>query len=205
MLNVIHRSLAGLILVFVLIHIANHLTGIVSVDEHMKFMALARKFYRHAYVEPMLLMALAFQMTIGLYFVYRSWGVRRGFFQRAQALSGCYLVFFLVVHIGATLNARETLNLDTNFYFAAAGMHVGNLAYYFVPYYFLAVVAVFVHMASAIHWSLSGKYRVGTANAVGFLIILMGVVTALLIIASLSGLITEVRIPAEYQAMFGDG
>ncbi len=50
----------------------------------------------------------------------------------------------------------------TNFYYAAAGMHVAPFQYYFVPYYFLAVAAIFGHIACAMHWLLRdklGKHR----------------------------------------------
>lgn len=203
MLNTIHRSLASLILLFVAIHICNHLVGIAGVEAHIEFMELARKFYRNPYVEPVLLAALFVQVFLGLYFVYRSWGQRTGFFQRAQAISGVYLVFFLFAHVGATLNAREFLGLDTNFYFAAAGMHIANLSYYFIPYYFFAVVAIFVHVASALHWVLSEKFNVLTANNTGIGIIAVGVIVSLLIVASLAGLFYDIAIPSEYGVMFG--
>jgi len=202
MLNTIHRSLAGLILLFVIVHLCNHLVGLAGIDAHIHFMEQARKFYRNPFVEPVLLSALAVQVSLGLYFVYRSWGKRYGFFQRAQAISGCYIAFFLFAHISATLNAREALALDTNFYFATAGIHAANLAYFFVPYYFLAVVAIFVHVASASHWALKSS-GLSVANRAATLIVMVGIVISLLITASLIGAFYEIAIPSEYGVMFG--
>ena len=124
MLNTIHRFFSGVILVFVVVHLSNHLVAIFGVQAHIDFMEAARSVYRNVFVEILLLVSLVIQLSIGLFFVYRSWNKRTGFFQRIQAVSGCYLVFFLIAHVGAVLNGRSQLNLDTNFYFAVAGIHI---------------------------------------------------------------------------------
>lgn len=203
MLNTIHRTLAGVILLFIGVHLANHVIGLIGVSEHIRFMESVRPYYRNPFIEPVLLVALLAQVCLGIYFVYRSRGKRVGFFERAQAFSGCYLAFFLLAHVSATMNARQSLNLDTNIYFAAAGIHTGNLAYYFIPYYFFAVAAVFVHVASAVHWQISKNIDVAIANKTGYLIILLGVILSLLIVLSLSGAFYDISIPTEYSAMFG--
>lgn len=202
MLHKLHRSLAVIILLFVAIHLCNHLAGLAGIDAHIAFMELARKFYRNQFVEPVLVLALAVQVCLGLYFVYRSWGKRKGLFQRVQAISGCYLAFFLLVHVSATFNARETHGLDTNFYFATAGIHAADLSDFFVPYYFLAVAAIFVHVASACHRVVLNSSGTATADRVGATIMLIGMLTAALIVASLTGAFYDIAVPSEYGAMY---
>ncbi|MGQ9425098.1 hypothetical protein ACXYTJ_06865 [Gilvimarinus sp. F26214L] len=201
MANLIHRGLAVAILLFVVAHIFNHLVGLAGVEAHSEFMDSARAVYRNPVVEPVLLIAVFCQVLLGLYFVYRSWGDRAGFFQKAQVASGCYLALFLLARVGATLSARNVFDLDTNFFFAAAGMHTGAWAYFFVPYYFL-VVSIFVHVAAAVHWALTRESDSVAANRTGYVIMGMGAVVAITIVATLGGLFYEVVIPPEYGVMF---
>jgi len=165
-------------------------------------MEAARSVYRNIFVEILLLVALVVQLSIGLFFVYRSWNKRAGFFQRVQAISGCYLVFFLIAHVGAVLNGRAELDLDTNFYFAVAGIHIGNLAYYFIPYYFLAVAAIFVHVACAANWMLQSRGAT-VANNLSIFIMIVGIGIAAFITLLLAGVFYPIEVPAEYGRMFG--
>lgn len=89
-----------------LVHLCNHLVAIFGVQEYIDFMEAARSICRNVFVEILLLVSLVVQLSIGLFFVYRSWNKHAGFFQRVQAISGCYLVFFLIAHVGAVLNGR---------------------------------------------------------------------------------------------------
>lgn len=129
-------------------------------------------------------------------------GQRHGFFDRVQAFSGGYLAYFLAVHVGAVLFGRTVLNLDTNFYYAAVGMHVSPFQYYFVPYYFLAVVAIFGHIACAIHWLTRDNLNQATRSYVGYTVLVMGVVTATLIVAAFAGVFYDIDVPQKYQATY---
>lgn len=202
MLHKAHRSIAVFLCAFIVVHLVNHLVAISGVTAHMEFMESARRIYRHPLLEPILLTALGMQIVIGLMFVYRTWGQRVGFFPKIQALSGCYLAFFLIAHVGATLNARITLGLDTNIYFAAAGIHAANLSWFFVPYYFLAVLAVFGHVASATHWFLSRQRTSALATQISGAVILLGVLLASLITLVLSGAFYDFEIPESYGTIF---
>ncbi len=119
MLHKLHRVSALIIGTFVLFHLANHLTAFWGVARHIEFMELLRRFYRYPLVEIVLLACVGFQIVSGVFFIKSRWGKRNGFFEKVQALSGAYLVFFLLVHVGAVLAGRAVFNLDTNFYFAA--------------------------------------------------------------------------------------
>ena len=152
----------------------------------------------------MLLACVAFQIGSGVYFIKNRWRQRRGFFERVQALSGGYLAYFLLIHVGAVLFGRAVLKLDTNFYYAAAGMHIPPFPfhYYFLPYYFLAVIAIFVHVACAIHWLTREKLAEPSRNYLGCAVLTAGIATAALIVAAFAGVFYDIQIPQEYRATY---
>ena len=201
-LNTVHRFLAAPILIFVALHLLNHIVSIIGVDSHIAYMDAFRILYRNPYVEIALFLSLFSQICIGLYFVFRSRRKRRGFFQQAQAFSGLYIVFFVLAHVIAVLLGRYKLGLDTNFYFAAAGMHAGQIKLFFVPYYFLSVVAVFTHVACFLHARMSQSNTIGMVNKLAILLITLGVLTGALIVASLGGVFYDFNVPNEYLDMF---
>ena len=201
-LNAFHRLFAVPILLFIVLHLVNHLFAMVSLELHIAVMEKLRVLYRNPIVEFLLIVSLLFQLSLGLYFTYKLRGQRRGFFEKAQVWSGLYLCVFIIVHVSATFNARYNLGLDTNFYFASAGMHLVDLSLFFVPYYLLAISAVFTHIACAVRWQLSQNYTINKANTVGGLIIGLGVMVGLLVVLSLNGAFYSVNIPADYKVMF---
>ena len=121
-LRIIHKYSALVIVAFAFLHITNHLMSLINIQSHIVFMDIARKIYRQPIVEGLLLLCVVFQATSGLWLLIRGWRQRRGFVAWLQAISGSYLACFLLVHVGAVLYGRAILQLDTNFYFAAAGL-----------------------------------------------------------------------------------
>ncbi|MFN8836795.1 MAG: hypothetical protein ACK50Z_16385, partial [Betaproteobacteria bacterium] len=168
---------------------------------HIAFMEVARSVYRFPLVEFALLSCVAFQIVSGLTFVVRGWKQRHGLIPWLQAISGAYLSFFLVVHVGAVLFGRAALNLDTNFYFAAAGFHVAPFQFFFAPYYFLAVVALFTHLGCAAYWQAQDRPRIARVLVVA-VPSAVGAVASLLIVLSLAGALFPLQVPAEYKATY---
>ena len=201
-LRILHRTSAMVILVFVCLHLANHLVSLQGVAAHIAFMKVARAVYREPVVETLLLVCVAFQVFSGLRLALRDWRQRSGLMPWLQALSGIYLVVFLSVHVGAVMFGRAVLNLDTNFYFSAAGFHVPFFPMLFAPYYFLGVFALFTHLGCAAYWYAPPTRRMARALAVG-LPMVVGAVLALLLVLSLAGMIQPVNVPAEYKAAYG--
>lgn len=201
-LRTLHRSSATLIALFAFAHIANHLAGLAGVATHLAFMESTRLVYRNPVVEIVLLLCVAFQVGSGLTLALRGWRLRRGFVPWLQALSGVYLSFFLLVHVSAILSGRVLLNLDTNFYFAAAGFHVPPYPFFFVPYYFLAVVALFGHLGCAAYWQV--QHRPGLTRVLVIAIpTAVAAVVALLIVLLLAGKLQPFEVPAKYKATYG--
>jgi hypothetical protein len=188
----LHRTAGAVPAVFVTVHVANHLAALAGVDAHVHFMERARLVYRQPVVEAVLLLCAALQAASGVSMLWTGRHRRRTLIAWLQAGSGAYIALFLAIHVGAVLAARIVGGLDTNFYFAAAGLHVWPFVLFFAPYYFLAVAALFAHVGCALR-----RGRVVVAWMSG-----AGVVVAVLIVATLMGKVLPVAIPARYLATF---
>lgn len=201
-LRKLHRFSALLLVAYALVHITNHLVGLAGVEAHIAFMQSFRSVYRIPVIEVALIGAVALQIYSGLTFVVRGGKQRQGSIPWLQAGSGAYLAFFFLNHIGAVLFGRFSLNLDTNFHFAAAGFYAPPFQFFFAPYYFLAVLALFTHLGCALYWHLQAKPQVARVLAV-VLPAAVGFVVSLLIVLSLAGVFYPVQVPPEYKATFG--
>jgi hypothetical protein len=201
LLRAVHRSSAMFIAAFALAHLANHLVALSSIGAHIAVMETLRMVYRHGLVEAVLLTCVTIQVLSGAWLVLRRWNQRKGKMAWLQAGSGAYLAFFLMVHVSAVLFGRSVLGLDTNFYFAAAGFHVPPYQYFFAPYYFLAVLALFTHLGCVAYWRVGPRPRAARMLALA-LPMAAGSVIALLIVLSLAGLLRPLDVPAKYKATY---
>ena len=172
-LRVLHLASGGLIAAFLLVHLANHLAMFAGQAAHIAVMEHVRPLYRNGVVEPLLMVALIFQIGTGLTMIWRTRTTRAGWLAWLQAGSGVVLALFLVNHVVSVWAGRLTLGLDTNYHFAAAGFHAG-LSAFFAPYYLAGVAALFVHLACALAWRMRSRTIPallaigGIALAIGF-------------------------------------
>lgn len=201
-LRYLHRAGAAVIGVYAAFHIANHLAGLNGAAAHIATMDLLRHVYRHPVVETLLLAAFGMQIATGLYFVVSGWNRRRGAIAWLQAVSGAYLAFFVSVHVAAVLMGRTLFDLDTNFYFAAAGLHVSPFNWFFVPYYFLSIAALFTHLGCAAwrRWAHTAPRR--AAMVLGTMVS-AGIACSAAVTAVLLGWVHAFDIPPEYLATYG--
>ena len=145
-----HGASASVIVLFALPHLANHLAGLIGGDTHVAVMAALRHVYRHPAVEPVLLAAVAFQVGSGAWLLRRALARCAGWPATLQVASGSYLVFFLLSHASAALRARARGG-DPNWYWLAGGELLHDpWSVRLVPYYFLAVIALGVHVGCAL-------------------------------------------------------
>lgn len=200
-LRFVHRISAFIIGTFACLHIANHLTSLSSISLHLEFMTEARKYYRQPFAEALLTICVVFQIASGLWLVFREGTRRRGLIPWLQAISGAYLAMFLLVHVGAIFVGRTVLDLDTNFYFAAAGFHVEPFQYLFAPYYFFAVLAFCTHVGCALYWKFQSSSRT-LKTIVVVLPMFAGGIISLLIVLSLAGIFHPIDLPAPYRAVY---
>ncbi|MFA3792088.1 hypothetical protein AB6T38_13295 [Aliiglaciecola sp. SL4] len=202
MLHKFHRLSALLISSFILFHLINHLYILGGVQQHIEFMDTFRLAYRNVIAESILLLCVMFQVCSGLYFVWQRRGQRSGFLEKAQAISGLYLAYFFINHVGAVLYGRIGAELDTNIYYGIAGFHTDPFQFYFIPYYFFAVVALFVHLASAFNWLSRNSIQQPLRTKLAYVIILIGVSISTTLILGFCGVFNEISIPPEYSATY---
>ena len=136
----IHYISGLTITIFVGLHIFNHCLIILGADKHIEIMTTLRHFYRNIFVETILLLAVATQIYSGLTLFRTKRKTAHTLFKKLQIWSGIYLAIFFVIHVSAVLAGRLVLNLDTNLYFGVAGLNSFPFNFFFIPYYFLAVV-----------------------------------------------------------------
>lgn len=197
----LHRLSAMVLATYLVLHLINHIVGLAGQEQHVSFMATVRPFYRNPVVEPVLLGLLLFQTGSGVTMVIRGWRTRRSLVAWLQAVSGLYLGAFILNHVLSVLAGRRLFGLDTDFRFAAAGMHVPPLQWFFVPYYWLGVAALFTHVGCAIYWSMLERNARMARLAVGSLAT-VGVIVGGAIVAALAGVLYPVTIPPEYLATY---
>lgn len=187
----LHLASGALIGTFLLLHIGNHLAMFADQGAHIALMEALRPIYRNPVVETLLMLALAFQIGSGLTMIWRSHAERHGWLAWLQAGSGLVLVLFILNHVAAVWAGRLMMGLDTNYHFAAAGFHAG-LAWFFVPYYFMGVAALFIHGGCALAWRLRSK-------AVPLIVMALGIVLAAGFVTAMA---TDPAIPRPYLESF---
>lgn len=194
----LHRYSGALLGLFLAVHLVNHLLLLRGPAAHLAAMEALRAVYRWPPVEALLLACVLVQIVTGFMRLRRRSGAQVPAVAKPARLAGLYLLYFLAAHTLAVLGARGLLQLDSNLYFAAAGLHVWPYSLYFTPYYVLAVAAVFVHLGSALAPRLgmrslaARKAAIGVAGAAG-------VAIGAVIVSAMAG--AAVQVPAEYTAV----
>ena len=149
-----------------------------------------RRVYRHPVVETLLLLVVLFQIVTGIRLIYKRHA--HALAEKIQVYSGLYLSFLLIAHVGAVLSARHIEHLDTNFYFAAAGLNYYPATFIFIPYYFLAVSSISLHV-SAIHYLKTRSKGMAVSIAV------IGVATSFIIVLAFTDNFRWFDMPQPYE------
>lgn len=130
---------------------------------------------------------MGFQIVTGLRLL-RGAAVRRGsWFDTLQTAPGAYLGLFFLSHLTAVLRARLLRHVDTNWVWLTADSMLRNQwSARLAPYYFLAVVALGVHLGAGVRVVLIGHgYSTRTAGWVFFMLATSAVVASVLILTAL--------------------
>lgn len=189
------------IAVFVCFHLVNHLFSLAGIDEHIKVMQQFRKVYRHPLAEIILLTAVFIQVVSGVQQFRQQIKLATGFYERLQCWSGLYLAFFFLIHLSAVMVGRWLLELDTNFYFGAAGLNRFPFNLFFIPYYSLAILSFFAHIASIHYRKMKEKNKKATLQA--RLIIFLSSIMLFLLMYGLTHKFQGIDIPVEYGILIG--
>jgi len=195
---------SGLMLtLFVGMHLVNHAYSVLGIAYHLEMMDLLRRIYRNVIVESVLLIAVFFQIFSGIKLFREKRKLTLNFYGKLQIVSGLYLAFFLLAHVSAVFGGRFILGLDTNFYFGVAGLNTFPFYLFFVPYYGIAILSFFGHMA-AIH-----SYKM-KKSIFGFLphqqangILTFGIFITIFIFYGLTDRFNGVEIPEEFNILIG--
>lgn len=144
--RLVHRTSGVILGLFLLAHMAYIAAAMAGMQGHRLLLDALRSVYRFPPAEALLLACVLVLVTTGLRMVWRGWIKGQEQARRVQYMSGAYLAFFLLLHVGAVLVARGMLSIDTDIGFATAGLYRLPDALFFAPYYLL-VVSIGVHLA----------------------------------------------------------
>ena len=200
----IHYFSATILTIFIAFHLFNHLMSIFGPEWHIEWMNKFRLVYRNPLVESMLLIAVIIQIITGLKLFRNKSNMQIPFVDKIQICSGLYLAFFLVIHVSAVMVGRFILKLDTNYYFGVAGLNSFPANLFFIPYYSLAMLSFFVHIA-AIHCKKMRSTILGLSPKVqAMFIFLLGCIFILTTFYGLTNQFRGVEIPEAYRVLTGE-
>lgn len=153
-----HAISGAALLLFASAHLVNHLAGLFGAQAHTAVMHALRAVYRAPLVEPVLFAALGFQVISGAALLAGRLRRRPDRFDSLQTVTGAYLLIFLASHVSAVLRARLLRGVDTDWAWLAGGELLTDAwSARLVPYYFLAVIALAVHVACGLRIALLGR------------------------------------------------
>jgi hypothetical protein len=165
-------------------------------DTYQTFMSSIRVIYRNLVVESCLIAAVGLQIFSGIKLAKGK--KRMKTYDKLHVYSGLYLSFFLTAHVFAIMAGRIYLGLDTNLYFGAATFNLPYVPWFFIPYYLLAILSFFTHVACIHRTKMLMRNPDKNYDMHAKIIILAGLLTAIVIISGMTG----VKIPAEYSAPY---
>ncbi|MEY9624956.1 hypothetical protein [Bradyrhizobium ottawaense] len=86
--RIVHGITAGVLCLYVAFHLANHLFGLIGPDAHAAVMKIGRVVYRSGVGEPLLVVAMLFQIGTGLFLAWHWSAAPQGFHRTFQVASG---------------------------------------------------------------------------------------------------------------------
>ncbi|MEJ5961821.1 hypothetical protein [Pedobacter immunditicola] len=196
--------ISGLIIsIFVGLHLFNHSLSIYGANRHIEMMDTLRIFYRNIFLETLLLIAVLVQIVSGLKLFLTNRKIARLSIEKLHIWTGLYLAIFFVIHVGAVFGGRLILHLDTNFYFGVAGLNSFPLNLFFIPYYGLAIISFFGHIAAIHHKKM--KLTIFGLTPVGqsLLILIFGILFTIFVFYGLTNQFKGVEIPKAYEVLIG--
>jgi hypothetical protein len=198
-----HYTTGLIIIAFVSFHLLNHMWSICGAESHIAFMHTFRLFYRNPICETVLLLAVLVQIISGLKLLNSKRKTAVSFFDKLQIWTGFYLAIFFGIHLSAVLGGRYLLHLDTNFYFGVAGLNTFPFNLFFIPYYGLAIICFFGHLAAVHNKKMRSSVLGINPQKQAYVIIAIGVLLTLFIFFGLTNHFHGVIIPEEYKVLVG--
>jgi hypothetical protein len=202
-IRILHALSGQLVAVFVGLHLLNHVYSILGVAAHLALMDTLRHFYRNIFLEALLLLAVLIQIISGLRLFGSERRTATSLFEKIHVWTGLYLAIFFVMHLGAVLGGRLLLHLDTNFYFGAAGLNTYPFSLFFIPYYGLAILSFFGHIAAIHHKKMEQTVFGITPAGQSKAILIIGMCLTVVIFYGLTNRFNGIILPQEYKVLVG--
>ncbi len=184
----VHIASALVLMSFAVAHVANHAVALWSFAASDAAMKAMRRIYRVRPVEVLLLAAVLTQVATGARLVAGSRMLQRSTFLRnVQILSGAYLGVFLLDHAGYMVIVERLLRGADPLFSVSTGdgrfgmMTSANNAR-LMPFYAVAVAALFVHIAAAGRWLLVPVIGSNGAARFGRVTMWLGVILAVAVV-----------------------
>lgn len=192
-LRVAHGVSGAIVAIYVLFHLFNHLFGLVGPDAHAAVMAIGRKVYRAAFIEPVLVAAMLFQIATGLRLAWMWSEMSVDRYRVFQVASGVFLSVFILGHMNSVfVFARTFLKIPTDWAFAAglpAGLIHDAWNIRLVPHYALAVFLVLAHLCCGLRVvMLAHGARVPAANGIWWTGAVLSALVSVAIMCGMTGL-----------------
>lgn len=197
----IHFITGIIISLFVGLHLFNHLLSLFGEQRHIEIMKMLRNLYRNIFIETILLFSILAQIYTGINQFRLKKLMVKSFFEKLQIWSGLYLAIFFVIHLSAIFAGRFMLKVDTNFYFGAAGLNLFPFNLFFIPYYGIAILSFFGHLASIHSKKMKMNILALSPTAQAKVILLLGICIMLLIFYGFTNGFKGIIIPKEYSLL----
>jgi succinate dehydrogenase/fumarate reductase cytochrome b subunit len=182
-----------LVMIFLALHITNHLMFLAGRETYEAVMKAFRHVYRTGIVQPLLVALFLFQVGTGLFFVWRLTATPSDRFRTFQIASGVYLAFYVLGHMDSVfIFARTYLGIDSGWGFATGaptGLIKDPWNIRLVPHYWLGVFFLLAHLAAGaraviiahgVSEPLANRFMVGGMAVVG--------IVATVIVLGMSGM-----------------
>src|SRR5262249_16723649 len=152
-LRVAHGGSAlALVIIFLALHIANHLMFPAGEGMYDTVMKVFRHVYRTDILQPLVVALFLFQVGTALFFVWRLTVAPCDRFRTFQIASGVSLAFYVLGHMDSVfIFARIYLGIDTGWGFATgapAGLIKDPWNIRLVPHYWLGSFFILAHLAA---------------------------------------------------------
>jgi succinate dehydrogenase hydrophobic anchor subunit len=181
-------SALALVMIFLALHITNHLMFPAGPGTYEAVMKAFRHVYRTEILQPLLVALFLFQIGTGLFFVWRETAAPSDRFRTFQIASGVYLAFYVLGHMDSVfIFARTYLGIDTGWGFATGaptGLVRDPWNIRLVPHYWLGVFFVLAHLAAGARVIIMG-HGIRKAFADRFMIggtVIAGIVATVIVL-----------------------
>ena len=181
-------SALAILLLFVGLHLANHLAGLWSGSVHIAIMGAVRRVYRGDIVQPVLLALIGFQILSGAVLVSGRMRMPNDLFGTVQTMCGAYIGIYFLAHMTAVFAARHA-DIDTNWTWLTRpndSLLASLLKLRLIAHYWAGPIAIVAHVACGLRWFLLQRdVSQATADRTAWALIAFGVIASSVILLAL--------------------